>query len=197
VSKCEKNAISILEKIDKNKIYKVKKFLEQYGDVVHVPASFMETIDEILATKILESTQQGQCIVLNPFLEDLMECQLFRLREHGCEYLIPLWHDELVYDVSGADMIVHCVPILDECVEIDEKNNIHIWKQYILKDMWERGVIEFDVGSKTMVVPISQLKMEADQIYVLHEAGIPRPNMHDIYNVEKRGDILLHIHISV
>jgi hypothetical protein len=80
--------------------------------------------------------KEDECIILNPTLNDLLENNLYRLIVNNHTYIVPLWHNELVYDNSGNDIYVKCNPILPENMEIDDANNIKIDINYKISEIW-------------------------------------------------------------
>jgi len=143
----------------------------------------------------VEESHRDECIILNPFLDDLMENHLYRLIENGNTYLIPLWHHELVYDNSGAELYVQLVPILPDGYEIDNNNNIYIRRSFKLDEIWQLSDIEILVGKRQFMIPRSKLRLVEEQIYMIAGSGITQINQKDIYDISKKGDIYVHITI--
>lgn len=192
VEKCEERALSILRKMDKHKRSKIRELFSIYGDVFHISHDFLDKLDKIF----IEETSNNQCIVLNPFLDDLMENHLYRLTENGNLYLIPLWHHELVYDNSGADLYVLSIPILPDGYEIDTDNHLHIWQTFTIQEIWQMSEIEILVGKRKFIIPRNKLKLIEEQSYVIAASGIAQINNKNIYDISKKGDIYVHISIS-
>jgi hypothetical protein len=85
---------------------------------------------------------------------------------------------------------------LDEGVEIDEKNNIHVTVKQKLSDIWVKDSISIHLGSKTYHIPRSTLKMEEKQSIILPQRGISRIHSSNIYDVSKKGNVVVHIEIE-
>jgi DnaJ-class molecular chaperone len=191
-SKCEPKALKLLEKLDKKMLAKISDVLKQYRDIFHLSDDFLIRIDELFVKK----TQHDECIVLNPFLEDLFDDNLYRLSEGGKTYLVPLWHNELIYDkAGGGDLYVHCNPMLPDNVEIDDKNNVHVKINSTVEELWKKDEIEVYLGNRRFSVARKQLKMTSSQVVVLANVGISKINTEDVYNVEKRADVYVHLEI--
>ena len=191
VDKCEEKALSILRKMDKRKRHKIRELLSIYGDVFHISPDFLDKMDQIF----VEESHRDECIILNPFLDDLMDNHLYRLTENGNTYFIPLWHHELVYDNSGADLYVQLVPILPDGYEIDANNHVHIRRSFTIDEIWQMSDIEICVGKRRFMIPRNQLKLMEEQKYVIAGSGITQINSKDIYDISKKGDIYVHISI--
>jgi hypothetical protein len=107
-----------------------------------------------------------------------------------------LWHHELVYDNAGAELYVQCIPKLDDNIEIDEKNDIHVSKQVNLIDLWNSPQIDILIGTKQIFVQTKQLKLERNQTVKILGGGISRINMSDIYDVSKKSSVYVHLTIT-
>jgi len=190
---CEVKALDLLQKLDKNILIKIHELFNMYTDVFHFSEGFLKSVEEILINKI----QKDECIVLNPFLDDLWENNLYRIVEKGGTFLIPLWHHELVYDNSGCDLYVKNIPVLPDNVKIDEKNNIHIDLSYNIHDLWGKECIEFYLGKKLLNINVDELYMKKHQRVLLYDQGISNMNMDNIYDISKKSDIIIHLSISL
>lgn len=192
IANCYENkALDLLMQIDKSILIKINDIFIKYKDVFYFSDDFLNEVDEIIANKV----KNDQCIILNPFLEDLFENNLYKLKENDKTYIIPLWHDELVYDNSGCDLYVKCSPILPENVFIDQKNNVNVHLNYQLNDLWGKEEVVFEIANKSFSFYPKKLKFVADQIVVLEKCGISRINSENIFDVSKKGDVIIHLHI--
>lgn len=191
-SSCESKAIDILSKVDKFTLTKVYDILKLYEDVFHFSEEFKTKIEELLHNKY----KNDECIILNPTIDDLFADNLYKLTVNGIVYIVPLWHHELVYDNSGSDIYVKCSPILPDNVRIDNKNNIHANVTYKIQDIFGKSSIEYTIGQMVVTVIPSSLKLIETQTVTYHQQGISRINTENVYDVLKRGDIVLHIKLK-
>lgn len=191
-SKCESKALDVLDKMDKKILAKIYDILCSYKDAFHITEDFLHKVEEILKRK----TQNDECIILNPFLDDLFENNLYKLVENGEKYVIPLWHHELVYDNKGADLYVKCIPILPDNMEIDEYNNIHVNAKCSVNELWLLDYIEIDLGKQKIKMPRRQIKMTEQQTIVMAGMGISKINVNDIYDISKKADVYVNLTIE-
>ena len=113
-----------------------------------------------------------------------------------CVYAVPLWHHELVYDNSGNDIYVKCEPILPENVVIDEYNNIIVSVEIKLSDVWNKETYTITMDENYQVeIPVEKIQFKTDQTVVLYGCGISKINTVDIYDIKKKGNIVVKIHI--
>jgi hypothetical protein len=189
---CENKAIQIIEKLDKNILLKICEMIQKYKEVFHFSPNFFDKIEEIVKEKI----GNDECIILNPLLEDLFENNLFKLKIGEYSYAVPLWHHELVYDNSGRDIYVKCIPVLKDNITIDNKNNIIISEAFDIRDIWSKESIEIELGSQIFTIEMEKLKMAKHQSIILEKRGISKINTANIYDISKRADIIINITIT-
>jgi hypothetical protein len=188
---CEVKALNILEKIDKKFLVKIYEIFKNHADIMHFSEGFLKSVEQVLLNKI----QNDECVILNPFLDDLWDNNLYKMVEKGGTFLIPLWHHELVYDNSGCDLYVKIVPVLPDNVKIDEKNNIHVELSYNIHELWGISNIDFCLGKKQISFSSEQLYMKKNQSVMLHQQGITNINVENIYDISKKSDIIVHLEI--
>ena len=185
---CENKAYELLEKMDKRVIIKIADLFFKYKEVFHFSEGFLGRLEILISSKI----KGDECIILNPFLEDLFENNLYKLTENDSTYYIPLWHHELIYDNAGNDLYIKCIPILPDNVTIDSYNNIHVYITYNLRDIWRKTTIEFEMGKKKFSFFTEDLKLKENQQLILPKEGISIMNVDNIYDINKRADVYLH-----
>ena len=189
---CENKALEILEKLDRNMLVKLCGIFTKYADVFHFSEDFLKNIQQVLSNKI----NKDECIILNPFLDDLFENNLYRLSVSGKTYYIPLWHNELVYDNSGCDLYVKCSTLLPENMEIDERNNLHVFVKYPVQDLLTKDRVLLECSKQTFSFSPSQLKVVRTQTLVLPHSGISCINIDNIYDVSKKADVIIHVELD-
>jgi hypothetical protein len=189
---CESKILAVLEKLDNDTLIKIHDVFSKYKKVFHYSEGFLKYVEQVLSNKI----KSGNCIILNPFIDDLFDCNLYKIKENGYTYIVPLCHHELVYDNSGCDLYVRCNPILVDHISIDEENNIHYFAKYSIGDIFKQETIEIAIGLRKFSIFVSKLYIKPVQTVVLRGRGIPRICCDDVYNVSKRGDIHIHVELD-
>ena len=178
--KCEDKAIDMLKKLN-NEIYKsIYNVFYLQKDILHIPETFFEKMVEIYK----EKKSNDKIVRIFPNISDLLDENVYRLIENSQEYLIPLWHHELIYDDNeNGELTVLCCPKLENDMEIDENNNIHIYKTYNIQELWELHQIEIAIGKKTLKIQRDSLKLIEKQTITIPNIGIPRINNKNIYDI--------------
>jgi curved DNA-binding protein CbpA len=199
-SKVADLSFEFLKHIDQKILKRIYEFLKYYSDIFDYSLDFLEKIREIIEhsqqTNTIEETS-NECVryMLHPLLEDLFENNLYKLTYKQHIVLVPLWHHELVYDLSGREFYVECVPILEDNISIDETNDIHIHLEYDVLEIWKKNGVEFKLGQTIFSISRETIKMADFQIIVLKKKGISRINQDEIYSVLEKGDIYIYLTI--
>jgi hypothetical protein len=190
--KCEDKAIDILKNLTNDTYKKIYSILHAQKDILHIPESFFEKMVQTYK----EKKSNDRIIRIFPNISDLLDENVYKLVENDQEYLIPLWHHELIYDDGDkGEITVLCCPKIEKNMEIDENNNIHIYKTYNLQELWELSQIEIAIGKKTLKIQRDSLKLIDRQIITIPSIGIPQINNKNIYDISKKGNINITIEI--
>jgi len=190
---CEANALEILSKVEKQNLIKIYEIIERYREVLHFTEDFVIKIKEIINEKV----KNDECVILNPTIDDLFENNLYKLKVNGFTYVVPLWHNELVYDNSGNDIYVKCAPVLPDNIEIDDKSNIHVLYESTFKELWETEYLTIHVGSVRFYIKRDTLKMKEEQSIIFSKQGISRINTKNMYDVTNKGDVIVTVKIKL
>jgi len=196
-TKCEENAMGMLERMDRPTFLKVYSLLKKCNDVLYVPDEWKTRLDDLHKSK----TENDHTVLLHPRLEDLLDDNVFRVTLDGHTFYIPLWHHELVYDrpsqtsaSADGELTVKCVPQLPDNMTLDEHNNLHV---HIKKDrsaIWDGEEIEIPIcAKKTVKMNRKTLFLREFQLVTLKGEGVSRVDDCDIYDVSKRADIVVHM----
>lgn len=191
----KKISLKIFEDLDKEVVLTIFNFLSKYRSVLHISNELLGKIREIVEQKY----DNVEIYRLNPCINDLLECNIYKLYIENTLYLVPLWHYETYYDGSGCEIMVVCEPELPNGMEIDDNNNICIEKEISICDdllyKIENGLdIEVNIGKKQFSIPLSHLYLKKEQYYRIKNEGIPRIKG-DMFNVEDKSDIIIKIKI--
>jgi hypothetical protein len=185
---CENKAVVFLEKIDKKLLLKIYELLLKNREIFYISEYFLNQINDIVKKK----TEKDECIILNPMLEDLFNHSLYKLHIENNLYLIPLWHQELIYDNSGSDLYVKSIPILPDSISIDKDNNIYVDLTYKISDIWEKEKIDIEIGGVKFALYVESMSLKKHQTIPLRRMGIPK-QLDNIFDVIQKADIILQI----
>jgi len=190
---CETKSNDFIDNLDKDTLIKIYNIIKKNKDVFYIKTEYINKIESIINNKI----QNDEVIILNPTLEDLFNNNLYRLTLDKITYIIPLWHHELQYDNNGKDLYVRCNPVLLDDIEVDEINDIHVYKTYNIHDLWDQEHIDIEIGSRTFTIEVNKLKLMRNQTIFILNSGISRPNIKDIYDISILSTVYIHVDLEL
>lgn len=186
-------SMKIFEDIDKDTVLNIYMFLSRYKNILHFNEDLLENIRQL----VLYKYQNVEIYRLNPSLNDLMQNNFYKLNINGQLFLVPLWHYESYYDVSGCEVIAICEPELPSNIKIDDDNNLIVeLKIYAVNELPKLILndesLEFTIGNTRFAIDISNLYMKREQYYYLRAQGLTRFKK-DIYDISERSDIIVKV----
>tara|TARA_A100001015_G_scaffold303703_1_gene393786 strand:+ start:2480 stop:3361 length:882 start_codon:yes stop_codon:yes gene_type:complete len=186
---CTKVSIKLFEQLSKDKAFEVYIFLLKYKDIFNIEDKILKAMLDIIKNK----TQHDNIIILNPNMDDLLNDKIYKLEISGSTFYVPLWHNEIIYDISGNDLIIRNIPELPDNVYIDNKNHIHIQINKNIDDLFNSEMLVIRLGNKTYDIPGKNISILKNQTIVLNNTGILLEDPDNLFNVDKRGDIYVHL----
>lgn len=190
---CENKSVDFLEKLDKEVLIKILNLIKMNKEILHINNNYIELIESVINKK----SQNDEVIILNPTLEDLFDNNLYKLTVENQTYIVPLWHHELIYENNNRDIYIKCNPILPDNIEIDDINDIHVYKQYSIKELWGKDTFEVDIHVKKIQLEVDKLKLMRHQTIILLKSGISRVNLKNIYDVTMVSTIYIHVTLDL
>ena len=156
--------------------------------------------DDILNNMKSKILQTNKMLIINPTIDDLLNDNVYRLKQDDEMYNIPMWHNELYYDIEDGEMIVKCIPILDDSMWISHNNVLHKCIDVVLNPYSDtfnwNGVVSFNIGKKIFLIPYNEIRFSKIQTIVFKGQGISKINTKNSYDNSDRSDILVHITLS-
>ena len=189
----EKITLTLFENLQKEHALEVYRLLKKYKNIFYLSDSVIEDVRLV----VLDKYQNDKIYILNPSIEDLIENNLYKLKDEGELYLVPLWHKEIYFDdKDDNNIIVICEPQLPEHIFIDENNNLVV-KIVVAKEFLfdEDTNISFLIGKKIFNIPKYELYIRQRQYYTIKGKGLTKVIEDDLYNVDNRGDIIVDLQI--
>ena len=184
-------SLTAFEGLNKDNSLKIFDYIEKYSSMLGLDDEFIESV----RTLTREKMKNDIVIIINPTIENIMNNELYKLEYNNENYYVPLWHDEISYDISETEyLIVKCKPELPENIFIDHNNDVHI-KILIesIEQILNEPYINVTIGGKVFEIPVCELKIKKSQIYTFFNKGISLINLNDIYNTTRNGNIIVYI----
>jgi hypothetical protein len=186
-------SLNALDGLDKNTSIHLLDYIDNYSELLGLEEEFVCLIRQ----KIREKTENDIVIILKPSIENILNDELHKLDYEGETYYIPLWHDELRYDLcKNKSLVVKCIPDLSNHISIDYNNNLHVRITVpCIQNLFNLENLTFELGGKVFEIPVGNLKIKRKQNYTLYEKGIALINS-NIYEIKRRGNIIVLITID-
>jgi hypothetical protein len=183
------------EELNKQKSIELYQLLYKYKDILYISNDTLELVSLI----INEKYKNDRVYILKPNLKEIMEHNIYKLYVDDNLYLVPLWHNELYFDApDGSEIIVLCQPNLPTNIIIDENNNIYYEEvikiseelSYLIKN---NKFVSIEIGEKCFTIPLDKLYIKYEQLYRFKCQGISQISEKEIYNIDKKADIIVKI----
>ena len=184
-------SIELLKKCSKDVLLKFHIFIKQYGDILHINEKITNTLNQLVNDHIKDDT----IIKIIPSLENLINDEIYKLSFKDEIYYIPMWHHELVYDISDSSLIIQCEPTIPDYITLDNYNNLYINLSMTLYSILNQESITINIINNQYTIPVNQLYIKKYQQYILKK-GIALIDTNNIYNVENRANIYIQIQFT-
>jgi len=190
---CESKSIDFLEKLDKEILIKIFKIIKKNKEIFNISDEYIHLIETVITNK----TKNDEMIIINPSLDDLFNNNLYRLTINNNTYIIPLWHHELMYDNNDINIYIKCNPILPDDIDLDDNNNIHIYRTLKINELWGKDVFEINVYNRKYTIETKKLSLLPNQIVHIPNAGISRINTKDMLDISNLSTVIFHIQLEL
>ena len=188
-SECTKISLELLKQLPKTTIMQLQKFTDQYADILNINNGVVDALNTVASNH----TKNDSVIVLKPTLENLLNDEVYKVNFENETYCIPLWHHELVYDLSSNLLVIECDPALPDYISLDNYNNLYINISTSVSVLINQTNIDICIGDKKYSVPVKDLYLRKFQRYRINGQGISVINTNDIFNVDNRANIFVDI----
>ena len=192
INGCKNLSIKAFENIDKNTALKIFGYIELFAESLKIDKDTINTVKDIIKSKI----KDDKLYILNPSLDNLLDGDIYILNYEEDTFYIPMWHDEITYDLSENSLIIKCIPDLPKHMYIDEKNSLHINIITSISNLLDHKELSIQVGRKVFNILTAELKIMKFQTYKLVNVGIPLLNTSEIFTYDKKGDIVFHLELN-
>lgn len=201
VGGCKEVSLKMFDKMDRETSLYVYNFIIKYKDVFHLNDVIINTVRDI----IIEKFKDIQIFTLNPSIDDLFENNVYKLEYNQKRYFVPLWHGEVYFDAIvenntqvkndvTTEIIVKCIPELPEHISIDENNNLSVNVNIKFGvSLLNEKTTPIYLGKKRIDIQNELLLCKQKQNYVFKNCGISQIDEHDMYNIKRKGDIIVFI----
>ena len=182
-------ALRTFESLNRKTAVEVVEYITTFQDVLGLDNA---TIERFRSKITLIETEH---VVLNPKLCNLLNKEVYCLDLSGDLLYIPLWHEEISFDLSCGPVVVTNKLHLPDNVAIDHNNDLHVHVRYGMSDAFLNGHIPIRLAEKVIELPTRELNIRAQQIARIPGRGAPRINPQNLLDASQIGDIVVHLEL--
>jgi len=180
----------LFEGIDKQTSMDLFEYLKKYAELFNISNDTLVKIGDIINEKF----KHDERIKLHQNISNLMNDDIYKLEFDNNIYYVHLWNNEINYDLSSNNqLIINVITELERHISIDDYNNIHVHLTKNIKGLLTVKNIVFNLGEKVFDIPCEDLYLKKKQKYIYKRKGISKIDTNDVYDVTRRGDIIIHL----
>ena len=192
INNCGKLSIRLFKDLKKEKSIELFGFLSNHREIFGISDEIISQMKDILKEKM----RGDNIIILNPSLTDLLSDNVYRLDFDDKKYYVPLWHNEVIFDHSGNDLIIKCIPDLEEHITIDNFNNLHCLYEGPITHILKDKRLKITLGEKDFIIEGDKLVIKENQTIILRNQGILKINSEHLFSTTERADIYIDIKLE-
>ena len=187
---CHDISLKVFTRLKKDRAIKIYEILSKYNEIFCLKVETLNSMKEIIKEKM----KDDNIIILQPKIKDLMNDKIYKLELGETIHYVPLWHNELYFDVSDNDLIVQIIPDIDSNIVIGPNNDIAMDYELHLLDAYRNETRDIYMGGSKFTINTNELKLtEQKQVFTFKNRGLLRIDTNDIFDSSKRGDVYIAI----
>ena len=189
----EDTTVKMFEGLDRESSLKLYKYLQTYSSIFGFDKEYIERLENALEKKM----QDDKLIIIEPTVDNLLKNDVYALEHNGNTYYIPLWHDELEYDLIDYSLVVKIRPKLPNNISIDEDNRLHIYITLNINDIFNKEVYNVNIGEKTYTIRVRELLLKAKQTVIFKGEGLATINTKNVFAIGELSDVYIHVSLTI
>tara|TARA_A100001015_G_C14942280_1_gene693088 strand:+ start:37 stop:933 length:897 start_codon:yes stop_codon:yes gene_type:complete len=187
---CHNISLKVFSRLKKDRAIKIYEILSKYNEIFCLRVETINSMKEIIKEKM----KDDNIIILQPKIKDLMSDKIYKLELGNTIHYVPLWHNELYFDVSNNDLIVQIIPDIDNGLVIGPNNDVAMDYQLHILDAFTCNVKNIYIGGEKFTINTNELKLtDQKQVFTFKNRGLLRINTNDIFDNSNRGDVFIAI----
>jgi hypothetical protein len=168
-------------------LLKFQEFIIKNVDTIQINDQLMKIFEQIKQRK------SKKIIILSPCLNDILKNNVYKLTIDEVIVNVPLWHEELLYEINNTEYLIKMIPDLEDNIHIID-NNLIFNIRYKLSDIWCDNYLYF---YDSLYFDSELLYMKPNQQLILYNQGLPQINTKNVFDVNKKGNIILNVTLYI
>ena len=189
----EDTTVKMFEGLDRDSSLKLYKYLQSYSSIFGFDKDYIERLERALEKKM----QDDKLIIIEPTINNLLNNDVYALEHEGNTYYIPLWHDELEYDLTEYSLVVKIRPKLPNNISIDEDNRLHIDITLNVNNIFNMEAYDVKIGENTYTIRVRELLLKPKQTVIFKGKGLATINTKNVFAVGELSDVLIHVSLLI
>ena len=179
----------LLDNIDRDNLIFLMQVIEKYKDVI-----LDNEVYEEIKKCIKEKMENIEIYQLNPTINDLFLDNVYSLNVEDETIYVPLWHNELIYEINKKTIIVQIFPDISDNCYIDDNNDVHFYYNMKLNsELLDKDTIDIKIDFLHFPLKIEKLKVKRNQTVTFNNKGISKINKKDTYDNSIKSNLNLNI----
>lgn len=189
---CRNISLKAFQNTDKETAMKLFGYIVRYSELLGLDEGTIGVMRGIVREKMSDD----ELVIVNPSIDNLLNDDVYCLTHNEEVFYVPLWHDEVSFDLSGSMLVVKCIPEIGEHINVSEHNVLQVNVTTQCSKVFEEGGINVKLGTKSFLIPSHEIHIKPFQTYTIPSVGIARINTSDIYNASDKSDIVFNITLT-
>lgn len=189
---CKNLSLKAFQDTDKETAVKLFGYIARYSELLGLDENTLLSMREIVREKM----RDDELVIINPSIDNLLKDEVYALEHNGEIFYVPLWHDEISFDLSGTVLVVKCIPDVGEHIHVDEYNVLQVSVTTQCNKVLNDNGINVVLGEKVFQIPASEIKIQPFQTYTISSVGVARIDTHNMYNASSKSDIAFNITLT-
>ena len=189
----EDTTVKMFEGLDRDSSLKLYKYLQSYSSIFGFDKDYIERLEHALEKKM----QDDKLIIIEPTINNLLKNDVYALQHDGNTYYIPLWHDELEYDLTDYSLVVKIRPKLPNNISIDEDTRLHVDITLNINDIFNMETYNINIGEKIYTIHVRELLLKPKQTVIFKGKGLATINTKNMFAVGELSDVFIHVSLSL
>lgn len=191
-SECDQRLCNAINGMQRDDAISVYGYVSKFRDVIGLGDDVLSSLEAIVKAKM----ESDELVVLRPAFPQLFEPNLFPLEHEGEKYFVPLWHEEVEFDLQGKALIVRVTPDLPIGTTIDDTGCVTVEAKTSVQGLLSNGFIDVDVGPEKIRVLARDVLVKPVQTLVFKGRGIVQMDCQNILNAAGRGDVRVRLELT-
>lgn len=192
----EKISLDIFKSLSTKRSLELYELISNNYHIFNINEQFIAKMKENLREKM----NSDNIIIINPTIDDMLNDNIYKLEitDENIIY-VPLWHRKIYNTIkvdnnNNKDIMIMIMPPNAEDIVIKDNNDIYVKKNIKINEIFETGYFYVTMGEKNIKIDSKDLKLTKEpQMILLKHKGILKINKNDIYQKDRRANIIIEI----